>query len=128
MSLLIVVNCGDYPLPTHAGYINNNGVMFNQSISVQCLPGFEPRNITTVTCRASGEWDNTDPPICAPGMLIARKKVVFHFTWPHFGYIACDLKFALLHALQVYCVLIQFVHRMEWSLTPLPCTPHMLVV
>ena len=56
-----MVNCGEYPLPSHTRYIVNSGTMFNQTISVQCLPGFEPENITTATCQANGEWNNAAP-------------------------------------------------------------------
>ena len=55
-SSCVVVDCGEYPRPDHAVYLENTGTQFQQGISVQCLPEADPQDITTATCQANGKW------------------------------------------------------------------------
>lgn len=47
----------------------NDGNMFGQTVSVQCLPGFEPRDIFNLTCGANGAFSGSLPENCSEGTL-----------------------------------------------------------
>ena len=56
-----VVNCGHLELPFHTQYVSMEGSVFSQTVSVQCLPGFEPEEIFELICGADGIWNGVLP-------------------------------------------------------------------
>ena len=90
LSFVAVVSCNLLNF-TNSQYIFNEGNMYNQTVVVECLPGYIPTGTTSLTCEINGEWNN-DLPECVEGivLIIATKSMNSAFHYPFKCHIQCN--------------------------------------
>ena len=77
-----MVNCGPLTLLPYSLFVFNEGSMFDQTLEIQCFPGFEPQDIVYLTCQANGSWDEA-PPNCSAGTvnnINITNEQLYHFN------------------------------------------------